>query len=352
MNHPRYDEVSASRRRSLRLLLPSILAVVTLMPVAAVTAASPTSVNTSQFKGMNWARLGDNFTTGTHVLEGLSNSDSYSTVKAKANAIYADMASMGVNTVRLPINTQDAGTSWWNAYRGTIDAATSRGFKVILAYWEDGASSGGMVTNTGAFNTMWDTVVAAYGSDDKVYFELMNEPHGYSSADWRDFAASWINSHSSVPKDRILIGGTGASQDLRDLCSDSRFSGTLFSYHYYAFFYGTKTYDQWLSDFDTRLGDCASRAVMTEYGAQMDGGLNYNDANATNNFVRYLRAVTERQRALGMGGVYWPALGGKITSGKGWDHYSVYSRSGSGTDQDLTVRNGSGASRVRYGWGL
>jgi len=195
-------------------------------------------------------------------------------------------------------------------------------------------------------------VVAAYGSNNQVYFEPMNEPHGYSSADWRNFAASWIGSHSSVPKERILVGGTGYSQDLRDLCSDSRFNGTLFSYHYYAFFYGTKTYDQWLSDFDTRLGSCASRAVMTEYGAEMDGGLDYNDANATNNFVRYLRAVTERERALGIGGVYWPAIGGKITSGKSWDHYSMYSRSGSGTNQALTVRDSSGAGRVRYGWGL
>jgi hypothetical protein len=317
-----------------------------------VTPTTPASAATSQFRGMNWARLGDNFTTGTHVLDGLSSSDSYSTVKAKADAIYGGMASTGVNTVRLPINTQDAGTSWWNAYRGTIDAATSLGFKVILTYWEDGASSGGKVTNTSAFNTMWNTVIAAYGSNNQVYFEPMNEPHGYSSADWRNFAASWISSHSSVPKSRILVGGTGYSQDLRDLCSDSRFNGTLFSYHYYAFFYGTKTYDQWLNDFDTRLGSCASRAVMTEYGAEMDSDLNYNDANATNNFVRYLRAVTERERALGMGGVYWPGIGGKITSGKSWDHYSMYSRSGDGTDQTLTVRNSSGASRVRYGWGL
>jgi endoglucanase len=352
MNRPRHDEVSTSRRRSLRLLL-SILAVVTLMPVAVVAAAPPDGApTTSQFKGMNWARPGDNFTRGIHVLEGLSSSDSYSTVRAKANAIYDGMAPMGVNTIRLPINTQDVGTSWWNAYRGTIDAATSRGFKVILAYWEDGASSRGRVTDMGAFNTMWNSVFAAYGSDSNVYFELMNEPTGYSSADWRNLAAWWINSHPWVPRDRILIGGTGASQDLRDLCSDSRFSGTLFSYHYYAFFYGTKTYEEWLSDFDTRLGNCASRTVMTEYGGQMDSGLDYNDANATNNFVRYLRAATERQRALGMGGVYWPGLGGKISAGKSWDHYSMFSRSGGDADQTLTVRNDSGASRVRYGWNL
>ncbi|MFI5908152.1 glycoside hydrolase family 5 protein [Dactylosporangium sp. NPDC051541] len=324
----------------------------TLIPLAAVAGAAPASAATNGFKGMNWARVGDNFTTGTHVLEGLSSSDSYATVKAKATSMYTAMAAMGVNTVRLPINTQDVGTSWWSAYRGTIDAATAKGFKVILAYWEDGAASGGKITNTGAFNTMWSTVLSAYAANASVYFEVMNEPHGYSSADWRNFAASWLGSHTNAPKSRVLIAGTGYSQDLRDVCNDSRFSGTLLAYHYYAFFYGTKTYSQWLADFDTRLGGCASRAVMTEYGAQMDNGLNYGDANATDNFVRYLRAVTERERALGMGGVYWPAVGGKIASGKSWDPYSMYSRTSSGTNQTLTVRNNSGRDRVRYGWGL
>src|SRR5262249_54571947 len=158
-----------------------------------------------------------------------------------------------------------------------------------------------------------------------VYFEPMNEPHGYNSAAWRNFAASWLSSHSNAPRGRVLIGGVGYSQDLRDLCGDSRFSGVLFSYHYYQFFYGPHTFNEWLSSFDTRLGSCASRAVMTEYGAQMDNGLNYGDANSTNDFVRYLRAVAQRERALGMGGVYWPGIGGKIASGKSWDPYSMFS---------------------------
>src|SRR5262245_7149766 len=124
MNNARHDEVSASRRRSLRRVLLSALAAVTLISVAAVVAASPANAATSQFKGFNWSRNGDNFTTGTHVLDGLSSSDSYSTVMSKANSIYNGFAAQGANTVRLPINTQDTGTSWWNAYRGTIDAAT------------------------------------------------------------------------------------------------------------------------------------------------------------------------------------------------------------------------------------
>ncbi|MFE2755212.1 RICIN domain-containing protein [Actinosynnema sp. NPDC059335] len=336
-------------RRSLTALVATALTV-----TASLVALTPTATAaTSQFRGMNWAMLGDNFTTGTLVVQGLNQSDSYATVRAKANALYDDMAStMGVNTVRLPINTHTvANTTWWNSYRGAIDAATERGFKVILAYWEDGAASGGRITNLAAWNTMWSSVTNTYGSNANVYFEPMNEPHGYSSAEWRTVAANWLAYHTSAVPGRVLIGGTGFSQDLRDICNDSRFNATLLSFHYYAFFYSPMTYDAFRSHMQTRLGNCASRAVVTEFGAPQSTGLNYGDANSTDNFVRYLRAVAQVMRDNRMGGTYWPALGGKLTGNLGYDHYSLYALSGSGTNLDLTLRNASGADRVRYAWG-
>jgi hypothetical protein len=322
------------------------------VPVVALTTAAPASADTSQFRGFNWAVLGDNFVEGPLVLDRLSQSDSYETVRAKADAIYSDMAStMGANTVRLPVNTHTVGTAWWNAYSGTIDAATARGFKVILAYWEDGAASGGRITDMNAFNTMWNTVVAEYGSNSLVYFEPMNEPHGYSASEWTNVAAAWVSARPTVPKGRILIGGTGYSQDVKPVCADSRLSGTLLSYHHYAFFYGTKDYAGWVQSFRDGLGSCASRAVLTEFGAPMDNGLDYANAGSTDNFVRYIRAVTDTQRELNMGSVYWPALGGKPTGTSGYDWYSMFAASGSGTDLNLAIRNRSGADRVRYGWG-
>jgi hypothetical protein len=338
--------------RSLRRLWVALLITAVIAPVTIVAGASPASANTSDFRGMNWARLGDNFTTGPLVLEGLSSSDSYTTVRAKANSLYDDMeASMGVNTVRLPINTHTVGTTWWNAYRGTIDVATDRGFKVILTYWEDGASSGGRITDMAAFNSMWSNVTNTYGSNSLVYFEPMNEPHGYSSTEWRDVAANWLDYHYSAPANRVLVGGTGYSSDLRDICNDSRFDNTLLSFHHYAFMFGSNTYDGWRSHIQTRLGNCADRAVATEYGAPMDNGLNYADANSTENFVRHIRAMAQVMRDNNMGGSYWPALGGKVTGTSGYDWYSMFALSGSGTDLSLTVRNTSGADRVRYGWG-
>ncbi|MEW9551935.1 RICIN domain-containing protein [Nonomuraea sp. NPDC050783] len=339
------------RSRSLRRTLLGVLGTLALAPVVALAAAPPAGADTNQFRGVNWAVPGDNFVRGPLVLDGLAASDSYATVRTKADAVYNGFADrLGANTVRLPVNTHTVGSSWWNAYRGTIDAATDRGFKVVLAYWEDAAASGGRITDTAAFTSMWNTVTAQYGSNDLVYFEPMNEPHGYSAAEWADLAASWLSARPSIPKGRVLVGGTGYSQDLRPVCADSRLAGTLLSYHHYTFFYGEKDYAGWVQSFRERLGSCASRAVTTEFGAQMDFGLNYDDPASTNNFVRYFRAVTDSLRELRMGSIYWPALGGKISE-YGYDRYSMFALQGSGTNLTLSVRNPTGAARLRYGWG-
>ncbi|WP_100449157.1 cellulase family glycosylhydrolase, partial [Glycomyces xiaoerkulensis] len=340
------------RWRSLRRALVSLLAAVALVPVTVLAGASPAAANTSDFRGFNWARMGDNFTSGRLVLDGMSINDGYDTVYAKADAVYSDMESLvGANTVRLPINTHTVADAWWNNYRGAIDAATDRGFKVILAYWEDGAASGGRVDDVDAFNSMWSSVTNTYGSNGQVYFEPMNEPHGYSSAEWRDFAAGWLDYHYSAPADRVLIGGTGYSQDLRPICDDSRFDGTLLSMHYYAFMYSERDYWGHRNDFEARLGNCGNRAVTTEYGAPMDNGLNYNSTAGTDNFVNSIRAVTDEMREQNIGGTYWPALGGKPTDDQGYDWYSMFALHGSGTDLSLSIRNQSGADRIRYGWG-
>ena len=172
--------------------LAGAVATIAVVPVALVVTAPPALAATSQFQGLNWARWGDNYTGSPLVLAGLSSTDSYSTVQAKADAIYAGFqGNLGANTVRLPINTYTVGTAWWNSYTGAIDAATARGMKVILSYWDDGrASTGGRLTDTAAFNTMWNTVVAKYAANSLVHFEPMNEPHGYSATDWKNVAAA------------------------------------------------------------------------------------------------------------------------------------------------------------------
>ena len=334
--------------------LTGAVAAITAVPLALVITAPPAAAATNQFQGLNWARLGDNFGGTPLVLHGLTSTDSYTTVRAKADAVYAGFqGNLGANTVRLPINTYSVGTTWWDSYTGTIDAATARGMKVILSYWDDGrASSGGRVTDAGAFNSMWDTVVARYGATSLVHFELMNEPHGYSAAEWKDVAAAWINARPSVPRDRIFISGSGYNQDIQTMCADSRFDGTYLSLHHYTFFSGAKTRDEWVTFLRNAIGSCASRTIIDEFGAPMDTGLNYNDANSADNFVRYFHATTQVLRELQMGSVYWPGLGGKITAGQNDDWYAMQKLQGSGTNLTLTTPSASGSGRLRYAWGL
>lgn len=94
------------------------------------------SKDTTQFKGVNWADPRDNFADDEVVLSGLSTSDTYAQTYTKASrVISAFRANLGANTVRLPINPYTVNGRYWKSYRGVIDAASDKGFKVILSYW-------------------------------------------------------------------------------------------------------------------------------------------------------------------------------------------------------------------------
>ncbi|WP_328432387.1 ricin-type beta-trefoil lectin domain protein [Streptomyces sp. NBC_00453] len=345
---------SPARRRLLGRVLAAALTTLVAVPVSLLTGASPAAaaVDPTQFRGVNWARIGDNFGDDPLVLEGMSATDTYATVKAKADAVYSGFQStVGANTIRLPINRNSVpGTAWGDAYAGAVDAATAKGFNVVLSYWEDAASSAGKVVDTATFNAMWDAVIAKYGSNSRVYFEPMNEPHGYSDTDWRNFAATWIARYPTLPKERIFVSGTGYNGDVTSVCSDSRLAGTYLSLHLYAFQFSARSYADWVSLFNDRIGTCGARTVLEEFGAPMDDGRNYNDAGSTDNYVRYLRAATDTVRAKGMGAIYWPALGGKRTVRPDYDWYSLYALQGTGTNLSLSVRNTTMVDRLEYAW--
>ncbi|MGW1183941.1 ricin-type beta-trefoil lectin domain protein [Streptomyces drozdowiczii] len=349
----KHSPVLRRARRALAVCLPLLLAApLTVLAGAAPAGAAPDDAS-PRFKGVNWARPGDNYVDGPVVPEGLSASDGYATVKARATTIltgFRDTA--GADTVRLPVNTESApGTAWGDAYAGAVDAATGLGFNVILSYWEDGASSGGKIVDTTAFNAMWNAIVAKYGADPHVYFEPMNEPHGYTAAAWADVAASWVAAHPSVPRDRIVVSGSGYNGEVTSVCADQRLTGTRLSLHLYAFQFGPKTYDEWITEFNNRIGSCGARTVLDEFGAPMDDGRDYNDAASTDNFVRYLRAATDIAHSLGKGSVYWPGLGGKHTYRPDYDWYALYRLEGTASAPRLRVHNTTGLDRLAYAWG-
>ena len=167
----------------------------------ASAAAAPSS-----FHGVNWADPNDNYYSGPVVPSGLSTSDSYHTVyRITQNMVAGFRKNLGANTLRLPINPASVGTAWWNSYRATIDAATAAGDKVILSYWDATSSNNGKIDDTTTWNQMWNTVTADYGKNPRVFFEPMNEPYGYTLAQWVQICTQWLADRTDVPRDRVVI---------------------------------------------------------------------------------------------------------------------------------------------------
>ena len=308
--------------------------------IATTGASSAVTANASSagFKGLNWADPNDNFSTGNVVPSGLSSSDSYATTQSKTNNILAAFQQQGANTIRIPINTYTVNSGWWSSYTGAIDAAVSKGMDVILGYW-DVPGGTGMVANTTSFWNMWQAVVNKYGSTSAVYFEIFNEPHGYSVANLTNLYASWLSNYPSVPAGRVLLDGAGYATDVNDVGADSRLTGCLLSYHNYTWFNNSLTTS---ADWENSLQTISypSRTIMTEFGSPMTTGDNYLGAPGSNRDIAYLEGVTNQLRASGMGGVYWPGL-------RTGDSYSLLTLSGT----TLSVNNTSGLSRIQYAWG-
>lgn len=297
------------------------------------------NAGTSGFKGLNWADPNDNFASGNVVPSGLSASDSYATTQSKANNILAAFQQQGANTVRLPINPPTVAGTWWSGYTGAIDAAVSKGMNVILGCWESSTSQDGLVDDMTAFWSMWQTVVNKYGGTSAVYFEVFNEPHGYSVSSLNNLYAQWLTNYSSVPAGRVLLDGAGYATDVNDVGADSRLSGCLLSYHNYTWFNNGLTTS---ADWESSLQGVSYplRTIMTEFGIPMTTGNNYLGAPGSNRDIGYFEGVTNQLRASGMGGVYWPGL-------RTGDTYSLLTLSGT----TLSVNNSSGLSRLQYAWG-
>ena len=294
---------------------------------------------TSWVKGLNWADSNDNFSSGNVVPSGLNASDNYATTQTKANNILAAFQLQGANTIRIPINPPTVSGTWWSGYTGAIDAATAKGLNVILGYWEASGSGDGLVDDTTSFWNMWKTVVSKYGATANIYFEVYNEPHGYSVTNLTNLYAEWLGKYPTVPAARVLLDGAGYATDVNDVGADSRLTGCLLSYHNYTWFNNALTTS---ADWEGAVQTITypSRTIMTEFGSPMTTGDNYLAGPGTNRDIAYLQGITNQLRSSGIGGVYWPGL-------RIGDSYSLLTLSGT----TLTVNDASGLSRLQYAWG-
>jgi hypothetical protein len=203
---------------------------------------------------------------------------------------------------------------------------------------------------------MWTTVINKYGTKSNFYFDLANEPWGYSASELTNLAADWLGRYPSIPRGRMVIPGLWSDIDLCAVGADSRLSGTLLSIHMYTL--GGETHPteaDWVNSFKARLCGYADRAVLTEFGVPMNTGVNYDGPRDGNNNVSYFYALTDTVRSLGMGSLLWTGVkqaGQAQGPGPCFNaSCAITSLNGTGTNLSLSITNQSGLNRLQYGWG-
>jgi endoglucanase len=316
----------------------------------ATTSGGTTTGGTTAIEGaasfhcVNWADPRDNYVNGLLELSGLSSSsDTYATVQTKAGDILSEFQSkLKANAIRVPINEPTVSGTWWNAYKAVIDTAVGKGMKVVIAYW---AYHNGKPDSATAFKNMWQVVVSAYQSNNLVYFDIHNEPYGYSSS-WNDTAAQWLTDFPNVPKGRVIVAGTGYDDTVTPVGSDSRFAGCLLQLHIYGFWHDTwTTQKQWSDSMKSALGSYSARTLVGEWGAPMTTGTDYSVNADGDTFRSYVRAVSDVMHDNAMGSCYWPGL-------RNADSYSMTTLNTSGSSLTLTVNSTSGLDRLHWAWQL
>jgi hypothetical protein len=307
---------------------------------------SGTVGNAASFHCVNWADPGDNFQAGVLQLSGLSSkSDTYDTVLAKANAILSGFqTALSANSIRIPVNEPTVtNAAWWTAYKGIVDAAISKNMKVMIAYWYKPGV--GTVPDMNAFYAMWQAVVDAYGSNNLVYFDVINEPSGYSPTAFINLVVAWMAKFPTVPHNRIVVAGSYNDTDVNTHGADSRLAGCILNVHIYAIGSSDANPANWTTKLKNAVGPYANRTVVSEYGAPMTSGYDYSGAVNGTAFIAYMQAVTSQIRTSGMGSCYWPGL-------RNGDWYSITTLKGTGSNLSLSVNSTSGLALIKSAWGM
>lgn len=316
---------------------------------AALLLCAGSFAKTNQFRGLNWADKRDNFVSDVLQLSGLSLSDTYESAYKKSDRIVGQFVELlGTNSLRIPVNEPTVLT-FWDTYKGVIDAALGHG-RVVMGYWGPAQPSG--PKNMNNWWAMWEKVVNEYGENPNAYFEIFNEPHFFSKNDLRNVYAEWLEKFPNVPRDHILLDGTGMAQNVPEIADDPRFDGCLFAVHEYTFWnMSINTEQGWMNSFKGKVGKYFDRTVCTEWGGAMGPGekagvhYDYMDYNSTptNYFMAYIRGMSEQLRQWEMGSFYWVGL-------RDGDWYSMVKRKDGGDGLTLEIVNQSGVDRMQYSW--
>jgi endoglucanase len=305
------------------------------------------------FHMVNWAVNGDNFQDGPLLLSGItSSSDTYAGVQTKSNLVLnAFITLLGANSVRVPINEPTALTSWWGSYKAVIDTAVAKNMKVVVGYW---AWHNGKPDDVSTFYTMWKVVSAAYAKNPLVYFDIHNEPYGYTSAAWIQQVHDWIAMFPEVPQSQVIIAGDQWDDNVNP--EGAAFPGYLLQLHIYDIGdSGPLTEAAWSNTVAGVVGPYANRTIVGEWGENI-ASVNYNLAptntsQTTQLNYAYVVGASNAIHDLKMGSGWWPGLWAVTGNISSWGLLNMY---GSGNELTFSVQNpsGGGLARVHHSWGL
>ena len=236
---------------------------------SAATSGHASPLPVSDFKGVNWADPRDNYADDAVVLSGLSTSDNYATTYAKASRHHRRVPREPRRQHR-PAADQPV-----HRQRPLLEVVPRRHRRRHRQGLQGHPGLLGGRQRQGRHIDDQATYWTACGTPDHhrrtrdnatVYFEPMNEPHGYT--------APGVGRHRRevaepptrrCPRDRVFISGTGYSEDVTPVCADPRLEGHL-ARRCTTTGSGRRTGPATTSGWRTckvRIGDCAYRTSST-----------------------------------------------------------------------------------------
>jgi len=307
------------------------------------TVAGGTGV--ASFHCMNWADNRDNFNTGHLLLSGMtSDTDTYAGVTTTANIVLGAFVDLlKANSYRMPINEPTVLDAWWNSYMAAIDVGIAKGMKVIIGFWAQDKSIGKPVDNT-RWYAMWKVVIDAYVSNPLVYYDIHNEPHGFTPAQWITQVNGWLAQFPNVPRQQIIVAGSGWDDNVGNVASS--WPDLMMEIHNYAN-NGPTTQAGWNSNLLNRLGNAVSRTIVGEWAGTVNEDFTTGiDGNADKSFIVGTADTIFNNK---MGSCWWA---GAFAPSGGTSGTTFLVQKGTGASMTYTVQGAAALTYIQHSWGL
>ena len=255
----------------MKIRTPKITLAVAAAALTLLAATPAQAFSTSWVHGGNWASA-DGIITDIQYPIGISSSTTPTQAAAVADTVASDLNGIGVNFVRIPINpaTVSRPGNDWTVEQALVNELIHDGMTVDLCCFYVDWENSGTITNLNWWETMWTTVDGVYGNNTSVYYEPINEPHGYSTNDLEIIYQDFLNLNLTKGQGSYILDGTGYADHVATLggwLSDNKYS-CLLAVHDYPFWMSSNnhTVSAWQSQLSGEVGNYSSRTIMTEMG--------------------------------------------------------------------------------------